>query len=296
LLPSRLSLLAIASINAQTSDQVWTDPTTKLIWATKDNAGASGVYAPPSYGLVSQVRAAGYCKGSSLAGFHDWRLPTIEELEQIYDKSIEGYHVKGGVIKPSGDPTGTVNYVYASMNVWSQSQRVDQNAFWEFNFGFGSRMTTAGGMGAARALCVRGVPAKVTPISKTAATDLSKYVSADGITIPSGATGAPRGGSVYFTTNEGMEMPISLRGNPALATLNYSGTMETASDGKLAGGTENFKPTKIQTSKKPNSWLKVISFTIGKDGFLVVKDESGASYRIKVAPIGRTGSIEELKN
>ena len=183
------------------------------------------------------------------------------------------------------------------MQVWSQSERVDQEGIWEFNFGeHGYRTTTVGGMGAARALCVRGAPAKVTVAATPAVTDMSNYVSANGITIPSGAAGAPRGSGVFFTTIEGKEMPISLRGNPAFATLNYSGTMEAASDGKLAGGTEKFKPTKIQTSKSLNKWLKVVSFSIGKDGFLVVKDESGASYRIKVAPIALTGTIEELKN
>ncbi|MGB7555120.1 MAG: DUF1566 domain-containing protein [Candidatus Korobacteraceae bacterium] len=277
---------------AQASDQVWTDPDTKLMWAAKDNGG----YEPPTYGLLRQAQAAAYCKNSSLAGFHDWRLPTIEEVEQIYDESVKGYHVKGGVVKPSGDPTGKTYYVYAQMNVWSQSQRADQDAIWEFNFGHGSRMTTAGGMGAARALCVRGAPAKVTVAAKASVTDMSRYVSADGITIPSGASGAPRGSGVYFTTNAGSEMPISLRGHPALATLNYSGTMVPTGDGKLAGGTENFKPAKIQTSKNLDKWLKVVSFSIGKDGFLVVKDESGASYRIKVAPLGRIGTIEELKN
>jgi hypothetical protein len=71
--------------------------------------------------------------------------------------------------------------------------------------------------------------------------------------------------------------------------------MEAASDGKLAGCTKTFKPTRIETSKNLDKWLKVVSLSIGKDGFLVVKDEAGASYQIKVAPMGRTGAIEELK-
>jgi hypothetical protein len=276
---------------AQASDQVWTDPDTKLMWAVKD----SGPYEPPTYGLLTQAGAAAYCKKSGLAGFHDWRLPTVDELEQIYDKSAEENHVKGGVIKLSGDPTGKTPYMYAMVHVWSQSERVDQDAIWEFDFGkYGGRSTTVGGQGAARALCVRGAPAKVVVAATTAVTDMSKYVSADGISIPSGTSGAPRGSGVFFTTVEGREQSISLRGNPALATLNYTGTMENTGDGKLAGGTEKFKPTKIKTSKNLDRWLKVTSFSIGKDGFLVVKDESGASYKIKVAPVTLTGTIEEL--
>ncbi len=276
---------------AQTSAQVWTDPGTKLMWAAQDNGG----YAPPTYGLLSQPQAAAYCRSSHLAGFHDWRLPTIEELEQIYDKSAAERHVKGGVVKLSGDPTGKTHYMYARMNVWSRSQRVDQDAIWEFDFGGGNRMTTVGSMGAARALCVRGAVAKLTVPATPAAADLSKYVSADGITIPSGAAGAPRGSGVFYSTIEGREMSISLQGSPALAVLNYSGSMEAARDGKLAGGTEKFKPTRIQTSKNFDKWLKIVSFSIGKDGFLVVKDESGASYRVKVAPTGLNGIVEELK-
>jgi hypothetical protein len=59
----------------------------------------------PGWGLLSQAEAA-YCKKSALAGFHDWRLPTIEEVEQIYDKSVDGFHVRGGVVRLSGDPGG----------------------------------------------------------------------------------------------------------------------------------------------------------------------------------------------
>lgn len=273
---------------AQASNQVWTDADTKLMWAAKDN----GSYVPPSYGLLSQKQAAAYCRNSRLAGFHDWRLPTIDELEGISVKTGEDYQVKGGVIKLSGDPTGEDDHVYALVMVWSQTERADEDAIWGFQFGKDGGRST--GLGIARALCVRGAPAKVTVIA-TAATDMSKYVTADGITIPSGSAGAARGSGVYFETIGGYEMSISLRGNPAFATLNYTGTMEPARDGKLAGGTKDFKPTRIKTIMDPDKWLTIASFTIGKDGFLVVTDESGASYKIKVAPVSMTGSIEELR-
>jgi hypothetical protein len=263
------------------------------MWAAKDSGG----YVPPSYGLLSQEEAAAYCRNSRLAGFHDWRLPTIYELEKISEKTGEEYHVKGDVIELSGDPTGENHYVYAEVAEWSQTERSDQDAIWEFHFGkYGGRRTTVGGMGIARALCVRGgaVPAPAE-LGASTAPDMSKYVTAYGITIPSGTQGAARGSGVYFTTYGDNELSISLRGNPAFATLNYTGTMEAARDGKLAGGTEDFKPTRIETSRNPNKWLAITSFTIGRDGFLLVTDWSGALYKIKVAPVSMTGTIEELK-
>jgi hypothetical protein len=184
--------------------------------------------------------------------------------------------------------------MYASMNVWTQSERVDMEGVWEYNFSRGAKLTTVGGVGMARALCVRGAPARTAVL--IAAADLSKYVSADGITIPSEAPGVPGGSGVFMRTVERREMSMSLEGNPPLAMLNYTGTLSSNREGKLAGGTESFKPTRLQTSKNLDKWLKVVSFSIGKDGFLVITDESGTSYRIKAAlPFpGATGSIQEL--
>jgi len=126
--------------------------------------------------------------------------------------------------------------------------------------------------------------------------DMSEYVSAKGITIPRDGQEAPAGIGAFFVTKDGMEMPISLRGNPTLATLNYSGTMECTSDGRLAGGTDKFKPTTIETSKRPGKRLKISSFSIGKDGLLVVSDVSGASYKVRLPPLmsQASGTIEEL--
>jgi len=280
-------MMVIGAAGAQAQEpSVWTDPATKLMWAARD----SGPYEPPSYGLLSQPQAAAYCKASRLGGFSDWRLPAIEELEGIYDKSVQGYHVKGGIIKPNGDPTGKNHYVYAQMRVWSQSMRAEQGNFWEFDFGYGSRSSTVGGAGAARALCVRGAPAKLPAIAPPV-TDFSKFVSADGITIPSGPS--TPGGGVFFSTIPGREMTMSLRGTPAIAMLKYTGTIEPSNDGKVGGGTDKFKPTQIQTSKDVNKWFKITSYSLNKDGFLVVKDESGASYTIKVS-MG-TGAINEIR-
>ena len=284
---------------SESQKRVWTDPDTKLMWATKDSG-----YAPPTYGLLRQTAAAAYCKNLALADFHDWRLPTIDELEQIYDNSVVGYHIKGGVVKPSGDPTDTSKHAEGQMNVWSQTMREDVEGIWKFDFSAGYRTGDLGGvdLATARALCVRGAPAKTLAAKPTASIDMSHFVTRDGITIPLGASGAPLGNGFAETPLEGKEQGVSLKGNfgaiplvpsPGTAILRYTGTMAPSSDGKLAGGTTSFKPTQIQTSKAPDKWLRVVSFGLDERGLLTVTDESGAKYAIKVASGGTYGDIEE---
>jgi len=74
---------------------IWTDPATSLMWGKKDNGSD-----------VNWQQATDYCRNLKLAGHADWRLPTIGELESIFDKNAyeavpstndfgQGYHVKG---------------------------------------------------------------------------------------------------------------------------------------------------------------------------------------------------------
>lgn len=70
------------TIGKQAEDEValhptWTDPATGLMWAKKDFGSD-----------VSWEQASDYCTKLQLAGYNDWRLPTIEELEGIYDSSV----------------------------------------------------------------------------------------------------------------------------------------------------------------------------------------------------------------
>ncbi len=80
----------------------WIDQSTGLVWAGKDNGED-----------VSPRKAKSYCQNLSLAGYSDWRLPTLAELVSIYDKGQESlgenprsrwheaepmtYHVKGSL-------------------------------------------------------------------------------------------------------------------------------------------------------------------------------------------------------
>lgn len=103
----------------------WTDPCTGLTWAAKDNGKA-----------LTWQNAKKYCRDLRLAGHSDWRLGTIDDLQGIYDKSVEApginlasrwhgeepmnYHVVGGLYlrgiewsaprKVRGQPTGQIPY------------------------------------------------------------------------------------------------------------------------------------------------------------------------------------------
>jgi hypothetical protein len=120
----------------------WTDPDTGLTWTKADNGSD-----------INWNQAIAYCSNLRLGGYSDWRLPTIDELQGIYDHSIEipGYwsrtgeaitwHVKGN-LKLSGSP-------------WSSNQKNLKEA-WYFEFDNGSRFSIRLGFSQdGRALCVR---------------------------------------------------------------------------------------------------------------------------------------------
>ncbi len=123
---------------------VWTDPATGLIWTKNDNDSD-----------VNWNQASAYCANLRLGGNSDWRLPTIDELQGIYDPSIsvtvpcgnggsctETYHVKGN-LKLSGWQ-------------WSRSAGNSSGEAWHFNFysgGRGSDLLNCNRFD--RALCVR---------------------------------------------------------------------------------------------------------------------------------------------
>jgi hypothetical protein len=52
------------------------DTRTKLMWAAKDNGS-----------FIDWTNAKSYCKNYRGAGYADWRMPTLDELEALYDRS-----------------------------------------------------------------------------------------------------------------------------------------------------------------------------------------------------------------
>ncbi|MCU1253007.1 MAG: hypothetical protein JWQ49_6036 [Edaphobacter sp.] len=91
----------------------WADPSTGRMWAGKDNGKD-----------VSWHKAIKYCRDLRLAGYSDWRLATLGELEGIYDKNANAtgragpspgrpftFHVKGNL--------------FLTGNQWSSTQLGD---------------------------------------------------------------------------------------------------------------------------------------------------------------------------
>jgi hypothetical protein len=88
LLGTLLAVVVVVGVQAQSSAgsraqetkvrHFWVDPSSGLTWTGKDNSKD-----------VNWHQAMGYCRDLRLAGYSDWRLPTIDELEGIYDKGTE---------------------------------------------------------------------------------------------------------------------------------------------------------------------------------------------------------------
>jgi Protein of unknown function (DUF1566) len=63
----------------EVSEGVYLDPETKLMWTIEDNGKD-----------IDWHEASEYARQLRLGGYSDWRLPTIEELEQLYAPRNKG--------------------------------------------------------------------------------------------------------------------------------------------------------------------------------------------------------------
>ncbi len=111
----------------------WTDPGTHLMWTSADN------------GIGLSFRQAGrYCRQLRLAGFEDWTLASIDDLQGLVGdtENQKGYRIKAP-IKLTGWQ-------------WSSSAGKQEGEAWVLDFGDGARASIPGGdSGLNRALCVR---------------------------------------------------------------------------------------------------------------------------------------------
>jgi len=129
-----------------TLNSTWTDPATGLMWTKKDNGSD-----------VNWNQASAYCSNLQLAGYIDWRLPTIEELQGIDDPNISSHvvfdngsegsvHVKGNLKLTGGHP-------------WSSTQGAapgkPYQVVWSFHFGQEKALNSTIFFADSRALCVR---------------------------------------------------------------------------------------------------------------------------------------------
>lgn len=106
----------------------WVDPSAGLMWAGKDNGRD-----------VNWHRAADYCRNLRLAGYSDWRLANLAELERIYDKSANA----PGLAGPPKSPRACMWHVKGNLlltgNQWSSPQIPDDRGHpsgYAFRFDF----------------------------------------------------------------------------------------------------------------------------------------------------------------
>lgn len=132
---SRLAETARGGEPASTpTPRIWRDPSTKLTWANADNG----------FG-VSAAQAAYYCANLTLGRYRDWRLPDIEELQQLFGgvPDANGHHLAGPI--------------KVTAWAWSSTPGKAPGEQWELDFGDGGRASAVtGDSGLNRALCVRG--------------------------------------------------------------------------------------------------------------------------------------------
>lgn len=127
----------------------WVDPSTGLMWAAKDNGQD-----------INWKKAVKYCRDLRLAGYSDWRLASVDELQGIYDGSgFTAPHPKGWVPVLAGRAKGglllTGNHEWSSTK--GEDDRGHSNGYaWYFDFPHGKKdWDPYGYHGGKRALCVR---------------------------------------------------------------------------------------------------------------------------------------------
>jgi len=130
----------------------WTDSATGLTWAGRDNGRD-----------VNWKSATKYCRDLRLAGYADWRLASLADLEGIYDKNVEA---PGRAGPPEHDRPFTWHVkgnLFLTGNQWSSTRLGDDRGHpsgyasrFDFNEGRvfnGDEITFHTNK---RALCVRG--------------------------------------------------------------------------------------------------------------------------------------------
>ncbi|HUN85124.1 MAG TPA: DUF1566 domain-containing protein [Terracidiphilus sp.] len=146
-----LSLAALQGAAQETQERgFWTDPSTGLMWAGKDNGRD-----------VSWKGAVKYCRDLRSGGYSDWRLANMAELQGIYDKTANApglagkhddvqtmWHVKGNLF--------LTGYQWADDHIGHTSS--GYHFYFDFNEGKSNNQPSGflHSSSFMRALCVRG--------------------------------------------------------------------------------------------------------------------------------------------
>ncbi|HEO98082.1 MAG TPA: DUF1566 domain-containing protein [Epsilonproteobacteria bacterium] len=127
-----LSTLSLADFTR--NGDIVTDNTTRLQW--QDDTNASAI-------TKNWQEAIEYCEALSLGGYSDWRLPNLNELKSIVDRSKYDPAIKEGFVNTS------------SGNYWSSTTgEYDRGYAWIVNFRNG-RVNDNGKGSSSYVRCVR---------------------------------------------------------------------------------------------------------------------------------------------
>jgi hypothetical protein len=132
----------------------WADPSTGLMWTAKDNGKD-----------VSFKKAVKYCRKLPLAGYSDWRLANMIELQGIFDRTADAPGLAGYYKALRAFTWHVKGSLYLTGDQWSSNFRVDDRGrfsgyayYFDFNEGKPNNEPSGWPYSSAgmRALCVRG--------------------------------------------------------------------------------------------------------------------------------------------
>ena len=110
-------MILACAVTAEAKDETWADTATGMMWTARDNGKD-----------VNWLGAVGYCQHLSLAGFSDWKIPTLDELSTLFAGE---YHSAGGIHIRASIALST-----KAGRVWSGT-KITEHTVWHLSFGNG---------------------------------------------------------------------------------------------------------------------------------------------------------------